>query len=118
VLVLQRALTAIPLEGLRPEPLASYLAALGVLRLVSEQLDPEAEEWWHQEQFYLRSHVDADSLTSFFLHGYRPTPIASPWNAGSGFYQRSPTALSLALSAATIPDLKPIARPSEPSTAF
>lgn len=88
MLVLQRGLTAIPLEGLRPEPLASYLAALGVLRLVSEQLDPNAEGWWHQDHFHLKSQLDSDSLTSFFLHHYRPTPIASPWNAGSGFFNR------------------------------
>lgn len=88
MLVLQRALTAIALEGLRPEPLASYLAALGVLRLVSEQLDPSAEGWWHQEQFHLKSQLEPDSLTSFFLHGYRPTPLTSPWNAGGGFFNR------------------------------
>jgi hypothetical protein len=88
VLVLQRALTAITLEGLRPEPLASYLAALGVLRLVSEQQDPDVQGWWQQEQFHLRGDIDADGLTSFFLHEYRPTPIASPWNAGGGFFQR------------------------------
>ena len=88
MLVLQRALTAITLAGLRPEPLASYLAALGVLSLVSEQLDPNAEGWWHQEQFHLNSRLHPDSLTSFFLHDYRPTPITSPWNAGSGFFNR------------------------------
>ena len=88
MLVLQRALTAIALEGLRPEPLASYLAALGVLRLVSEQRDPEAQGHWHQEQFHLNSQLHPDSLTSFFLHDYPPTPIASPWNAGSGFFNR------------------------------
>ena len=77
------------LEGLRPEPLASYLAALGTLRLVSEQRDPEAEGWWHQERFHLRSDLDSDALVEFFLHHYRPTPIASPWNAGGGFFARS-----------------------------
>lgn len=88
MLVLPRALTAIALEGLRPEPLASYLAALGVLRLVSEQLDPEAEASWHQEQFHLKSQLHPQRLISFFLHDYRPTPITSPWNAGSGFFNR------------------------------
>jgi CRISPR-associated protein Csx17 len=77
------------LEGIRPEPLASYLAALGVLRLVGEQQDPGAEGWFRQEQFHLRGNFDTDALASFFLHHYRPTPIASPWNAGGGFFHRS-----------------------------
>ncbi len=36
------AVNELDLEGLKPRPLISYLKALGVLRLVAEQKDPEA----------------------------------------------------------------------------
>lgn len=43
------------LNGCTPVPLAHYLKALGVLRLVSEQKDPDAAGYWHNECFVLRT---------------------------------------------------------------
>ena len=63
-----------------PDPLMSYLKALGVFRLVSEQVDPDLRAWWNNDTFHLRSTLDRDGLTDFFLNEYRPTPIVSPWN--------------------------------------
>ena len=77
------------LDGLRLEPLASYTAALGVLRLVTEQADPNAQGWWQNERFHLRSTLDEASLLSFFLQDYCPTPMAAPWNGSGGFFERS-----------------------------
>lgn len=77
-----------PLEGCRPEPLASYLKALGILRLVAEQADPDAAGWWDDDVFHLRTTLNEEALLRFFLHDYRPTPIVSPWNGGSGFYPK------------------------------
>ncbi len=74
------------LKGCALEPLASYLKALGVLRLVAEQADPEARGAWRPEGFLLRSKVDEAALLEFFLEKYSPTPIVAPWNGGSGFY--------------------------------
>lgn len=74
------------LDGCAPTPLASYLKALGILRLVAEQLDPEVRGWWEGERFVLASHSNGDVLLSFFLERYRPTPLVAPWNKGSGFY--------------------------------
>lgn len=84
------------LSGCAPEPLIAYLKALGVLRLLSEQKDPDARGWWKNDVFWLRSLVlfenttneDAkrNALATFFLGEYKPTPIVAPWNAGSGFY--------------------------------
>ena len=54
------------LDGCAPTPLAHYLKALGVLRLVAEQLDPEARGWWEGERFLLASHKDEDELLAFF----------------------------------------------------
>lgn len=77
-----------PLEGCRPTPLASYLKALGVLRLVAEQKDPDAKGWWQAERFHLRTKLSQEELTAFFLNDYAPSPIIAPWNGGSGFYPK------------------------------
>ena len=34
--------------GIRPEPLASYLAGLGLIRVIGEQADQSATAAWHQ----------------------------------------------------------------------
>jgi CRISPR-associated protein Csx17 len=76
------------LRGCRPVPLAHYLKALGVLRLVAEQKDPSARGAWQRERFVLRTELDREELERFFLVQYRPTPIVAPWNGGSGFYPK------------------------------
>ena len=76
---------AIELGGCRPTPLASYLKALGVLRLVSEQQDSNAAGFWRNERFHLRTSLDRAALTRFFLKDYAPTPIIAPWNGRAGF---------------------------------
>ena len=76
------------LRGCAPEPLMAYLKALGIFRLVAEQQDPDARAWWHNDTFTLRSALDRDALVEFFLEEYRPTPIVSPWNGGSGFHPK------------------------------
>lgn len=76
------------LDGCAPTPLAYYLKALGVLRLVSEQADPEARGWWEGEQFLLATQLDEEELLGFFLERYKPTPLVAPWNGGTGFYPK------------------------------
>lgn len=76
------------LIGCRPVPLASYLKALAVLRLVGEQADRNARGFWDGNTFVLRTELDEAALIRFFLHEYEPTPIIAPWNGGSGFYYR------------------------------
>ena len=81
------------LKGCAPVPLASYLKALGVLRILGEQCDGEPtggriRGWWERERFMLWSPLDQQGLEAFFLEDYRPTPILAPWNGGSGFYQK------------------------------
>jgi len=73
-------------SGCQPEPLLSYLKALGVLRLVAEQADPNARGAWSDEGFVLHTALDADALRAFFLNDYSPTPIMAPWNGGGGFF--------------------------------
>jgi len=76
------------LYGCRPTPLASYLKALGILRLVAEQADPHVKGSWRAERFWLRTTMTLEELTSFFLNDYAPSPIIAPWNGGSGFYPK------------------------------
>ena len=75
------------LGGCSPTPLAHYLKALGVLRLVAEQADAGARGWWEGERFFLATVLDKEELLRFFLDQYRPTPLLAPWNGGSGFFR-------------------------------
>lgn len=88
------------LDGCAPAPLAHYLKALGVLRLVAEQADPAARGWWDGERFRLATALDAEQLSKFFLSRYEPTPFVAPWNKGSGFFQDSDPGLAPLESAA------------------
>ena len=81
----------IPLRGCAPEPLIHYLKALGILRLVAEQLDPQARAAWHGDTFMLETEKTKEDLVDFFLNRYCPTPIVAPWNGGSGFYDGDDT---------------------------
>lgn len=69
--------------GLAPEPLASYLAGLGLIRLLGEQADPTARFAWTASGLAVGSSV-ADVAT-WLADEYVPTPVLSPWNGGSGF---------------------------------
>ncbi|MGH3286798.1 MAG: type I-G CRISPR-associated protein Cas8g1/Csx17, partial [Streptosporangiaceae bacterium] len=71
------------LPGLRPEPLASYLAGLGLIRLLGEQADPGATAAWGPEGLIVETSVD--DIASWLADEYVPTPVLSPWNGGSGF---------------------------------
>ena len=79
---------SILLRGTCPVPLASYLKALGILRLVAEQKDASAVGWWEGEHFALEAELDENALRDFLLNEYRPTPIIAPWNGGSGFFPK------------------------------
>lgn len=73
------------ITGCKPAPLAHYLKALGLLRLVAEQADASVRGWWHNETFWLETTLDQQGLEAFLLHDYAPVPAVAPWNGGSGF---------------------------------
>ena len=85
---------AITLAGCSPTPLASYLKALGLLRLIASPTssvsgtaaDSEVRGWWEDECFHVHTRLDTEALTRFFLEDYAPSPIIAPWNRGSRFY--------------------------------
>lgn len=74
------------LTGCRPTPLASYLKALGILRLVAEQADPDARGSWQRDAFVLKTQLTRTELEQFFRDHYAPTPLVGPWGGRSGFY--------------------------------
>ena len=84
----------IRLPGCTSTPLASYLKALGVLRLISSPAnhvsgsaaDGAARAWWEGGTFHLSTSLALDDLVGFFLRDYAPSAIIAPWNGGSGFY--------------------------------
>jgi CRISPR-associated protein Csx17 len=76
------------LTGLKPDALATYLAALGVMRLLSRR-DPEARGYWRNEHINIVTALDWPAIEQFFLNDYSPTPILAPWNKDSGFFSLS-----------------------------
>ena len=78
----------IHLTGCTPSPLANYLKALGILRLVAEQKDHNARMWWENEHAVISSCLNQDEISLFLSDEYKPTPIIAPWNGGSGFYKK------------------------------
>jgi CRISPR-associated protein Csx17 len=71
------------LPGLRPEPLARYLAGLGLIRMLGEQTDPAATAAWTPEGLVIGTTVP--DIAAWLANQYVPTPVLSPWNNGSGF---------------------------------
>ena len=86
---------SITLDGCASAPLASYLKALGVLRLISSDAnhvdgrvaDPKARGWWEGERFHIRTTLGRAALCRFFLDEYAPSPIIAPWNGRAGFLE-------------------------------
>lgn len=84
------------LKGCSPTPLASYLKALGVLRLLSsgansvvgEPVDSDVRGWWEGERFHLRTPLAHSDLVRFFLRDYAPSPVIAPWNGRAGYRVR------------------------------
>ncbi|MDR0967046.1 MAG: type I-U CRISPR-associated protein Csx17 [Myxococcales bacterium] len=92
------------LRGCAPTPLAHYLKALGILRIVSEQRDSKARGFWKDDAFWLTTELSKDELVRFFLEDWAPTPMASPWN--SDFWPKDPKKSALTnLSQSTTPRL-------------
>lgn len=98
----------VTLLGCRTLPLLSYLKTLGAFRHVAGA-DKNARLWWNREGVaVLGSAFDEQAFVDFFLDDYEPTPITSPWNAGSGYYEgkkdKAPRALR-SLELADVPRL-------------
>lgn len=78
------------LDGCAPTPLARYLKALGILRIVGEQREPAARGFWKRGVFHLVTTASIDELVTFITEAWEPTPILTPWNADGGFLGKDP----------------------------
>ena len=113
------ATDAIRLHGCTPTPLASYLKALGVLRLISSPAnhanasgvaaDAHARGWWENGCFHIATSLGEDDLIGFFLNDYAPSAIIAPWNGGSGFYPKDNKEGIGPLATSASPRFRPIA---------
>lgn len=94
----------IDLPGCTPTPLAAYLKALGLFRILSQQrLDASPRASWKGNTFVLTSTLDQEALRDFLLHHYAPTPLVAPWNGGSGFFPKDNSAALEAIAATEAP---------------
>jgi len=73
------------LSGCAPVPLAHYLKALGVLRILANQLAGRTLAHWSNNTFILTTDTSATELLQFFEKQYAPAPIIVPWSGGDFF---------------------------------
>jgi CRISPR-associated protein Csx17 len=99
------AMPTIALNGCAPVPLAHYLKALGILRLLSEQVDAEVKASWECERLVLQCSLTSDELMDFFCREYRPSPVLAPWNGGSGFFPKDNDGAIVAIETGGAPRL-------------
>ncbi|HET7306191.1 MAG TPA: type I-U CRISPR-associated protein Csx17 [Gammaproteobacteria bacterium] len=76
----------IVLAGCSPTPLANYLKALGVLRLLSVRY-PDTRSFWRGDRFVLLTPIDKEGVIDFFLNDYQPSALVTPWNGRGGFLE-------------------------------
>jgi CRISPR-associated protein Csx17 len=76
------------LHGLQPQPVASYLGALGILRISCTQHDRRVRGSFERQGFVIEG-LTRSELTELLLERYSPTSVFSPWNNASGFYTSS-----------------------------
>ena len=70
----------IRLDGCRAAPLSSYMAGMGVFRIVAEQNDPGVQAFWENDRLVLETGRGREDLVDFLLHGYEPSPVIGPWS--------------------------------------
>ncbi len=73
--------------ALKVDPLSNYLTALGLLKVLNQQLDSDARGYWEQGHFHLETQQTPEEIGSFFATNYQPTPCLTPWNSDSQFHR-------------------------------
>ncbi len=94
-------------------PLSSYLSALGLLRVVNDQLDANACGYWAEGGFRLETNTSREALVQFFAACYRPSPCITPWNkpkgGGGGFLEGEVPSAIAALDGERFEELRRVA---------
>lgn len=86
---------AVVCRQLQPQPLASYLGGLGLLRALTSGLGPSTRAAWGQDGLRVEG-IDEQELLDFMCRRWPPSPVLSPWNNASGFYPSSKGRLAAA----------------------
>lgn len=73
------------IPGLPPTDLLSYLVGLGLGRAISRQVPGHTTWAWDKNSDALLIETEVEDIARFLVDDYRPVPILSPWNNGSGF---------------------------------
>jgi CRISPR-associated protein Csx17 len=81
-------LKTVLLGGLQPQPLAAYLGALGVLRVLGTQAGPGIKAGFSPSGLLVEG-VDREEVMALLLDNWEPSPVLTPWNNASGFYDSS-----------------------------
>lgn len=89
-----------------------------MLRVVTRQVDRDARARWIGGVLDLRSTCDLDSLETFLLDRYTPSPVVSPWNGGSGFFPNDRRWAIESVAASKEARLQPFARAIETARAI
>jgi CRISPR-associated protein Csx17 len=72
------------LGGVRVQPLGNYLAGLGLLRLVNRTIDPKAQGFWCEGDFWLQTKIAQEDLAPWLIDAYTALHIINPWNKAAG----------------------------------
>ncbi|MGB3293410.1 MAG: type I-U CRISPR-associated protein Csx17 [Phormidesmis sp.] len=63
------------------EPIADYLKALGLLRVL-----PHSKGWWQNGEFWIEGDRPPDEVIDYLTEQASVTPLFNPWNGDSGFW--------------------------------
>lgn len=86
----------IVLDGCKPDKFMHVLKALGIFSVIAEQKDPSARSYWSNNRFFtFNTKLKKEELIDFFCNEYKPIPLVSPWNKGSGFYKEGDVAAKI-----------------------
>ncbi len=73
------------LKGISDRPMGSYLAALGIMRVIERHVDEKAEFYWQGSDFYISTNdVPESELIERLLASYEAMVAFNPWNKSSG----------------------------------
>lgn len=100
-----------------PTPLASYLSALGLLRVLGAQLDQQTRGFWKDGRFHLVTSATIQEISTFLAEQYQPSPCLTPWNKDSGFLSGQPPAEFSQLQGQRFTELRRIAAAAAPIVA-
>jgi CRISPR-associated protein Csx17 len=72
------------LTGISDRPMGSYLAALGLMRIIERHVDDKAQFYWQGIDFYINTKISQSELIEQLLANYEAMVAFNPWNKSSG----------------------------------